>query len=41
MTEKRLGIIMHGAGDEKARASRPVGTLRPATPMSKLDNGAK
>ncbi len=41
MAEKRLGIIMHGAGEEKARARRPGGTLRPVTPMSRLHNGVK
>jgi hypothetical protein len=41
MAETRLGIIMNGAVNEKARASRPFGTLRPATPMSRLHNGAK
>ena len=41
MAEKRLGIIMHGAGDETARAPRPFGTLRPATPVSRLHNGVK
>jgi hypothetical protein len=41
MAETRLGIIMNGAGDEKARASRPVGPLRPVTPMSILHKEAK
>jgi len=41
MAEKRLGIIMNGTEDEKARASRPCGTLRPATPMSIQHNGAR
>jgi hypothetical protein len=41
MAEKRLGIIMNGTEDENARAARPVGTQRPATPMPALDKGAK
>ncbi len=41
MTEKRLGIIMNGADDEKARAARPSGTLNPATPMVILNMGVQ
>ena len=41
MDEKRLGIIMNGPVDEKARASRPFGTLRPATPMAALQKGVQ
>ena len=40
MAETRLGIIMHGAEYENARAPRPAGTPRPVTPMSKLHKGA-
>ena len=32
---------MNGTDDEKARARRPAGTLRPVTPMSMLDKGAQ
>jgi hypothetical protein len=39
MAEKRLGVIMNGAGNETARAPRPMGTLRQATPMSALNMG--
>ena len=41
MAEKRLGIIMNGTADEKARALRPVGTLRPVTPTVVLQKGAQ
>ena len=41
MAEKRLGIILHGAVHENARALRPDGTLRPVTPMVILHNGVK
>jgi hypothetical protein len=32
MAEKRLGIIMNGTDDEKARALRPVGRPSPVMP---------
>ena len=45
MAEKRLGIIMNGTEDEKARALRPVGnpagTARPVTPTVVLQKGAQ
>ena len=41
MAETRLGIIMHGTVYEKARAARPVETLRPVTPKTILHDGAK
>ena len=41
MTERPLGIIMNGTGDDKARAARPFGTLRPATPTVTLRKGVQ
>ncbi len=41
MAEKRLGIIMNGAGYEEARALRADGARSPVTLMSLLGKGVK